>query len=450
MGDYKNRKALVIGLARTGLSAARLLDEQGARVTVTDLRGEESLGGVCAALPGKTKKILGGHEGVPVSDYDLAVISPGVAWDAPLPSALREAGVEVISEIELSSTLISAPIIAVTGSNGKSTTTALIGETLKKAGKRTYVGGNIGAPLADAAGGDYDWVVAEVSSFQMEGVKTFRPRVGLILNITPDHIDRHKTIAAYAALKRRIFENQGAGDTLILNGGDPQLKDIMPPAGARILRFGRDPMTGEGAWVEEGMAVAVIGEEKTPLFSIDDMKIKGPGNVENALAASLAALAAGASPGAMREAVKSFEGLPHRMERVAEADGVVFINDSKGTNVDATVKSLSGFDKDVVLIAGGSSKGADFAPLAEAVRKRAKGAVLMGATAQEIEKSLGGFEPVRRAEDMEEAVAMARRMAAPGDTILLSPACASFDMFENYEQRGEAFRAAVRSFAREG
>ncbi|MGK7345069.1 MAG: UDP-N-acetylmuramoyl-L-alanine--D-glutamate ligase [Candidatus Nitrospinota bacterium M3_3B_026] len=445
MADYKNRKALVIGLARTGLSAARLLDDQGAHVTVTDLRSEESLGEFCAALPEKTKKFLGGHEGVPVLDYDLAVISPGVPWDAPLPSALREAGVELVSEIELSSTLISAPIIAVTGSNGKSTTTALTGEMLKKAGKRTYVGGNIGAPLADAAGGDYDWVVAEVSSFQLEGVKTFRPRIGLILNITPDHIDRHGTMAAYAALKNRIYENQGEGDTLILNAGAPLLKNIMPPTGARILRFGRDPMTGEGAWVEEGMAVAEFDGERVNLFSLGEMRIKGPSNVENALAASLAALAAGAGPGAIREAVAGFEGLPHRMERVAEVDGVVFINDSKGTNVDATVKSLSGFDNDVVLIAGGSSKGADFGPLASAMRKHAKGVVLIGATAQGIEKALGGFEPVRRAKDMEVAVAMARQMAAPGDTILLSPACASFDMFKNYEQRGEAFGAAVRS-----
>lgn len=450
MTDYAGKKVLIIGLARTGLSTACLLDRLGAETTVTDTKTESELGIYVEKLPEKTVKKLGGHGGVDVSDYDLAVISPGVPWDSQLPVALRDAGVELISEIELASRLLSAPVIAVTGSNGKSTTTTLMGRMLEEAGLKVYTGGNIGAPLADAVGEDYDWIVAEVSSFQLEGVKTFRPKIALILNITPDHIDRHKTMTAYAALKNRIYENQREGDTLIINAADPMLEDVAPPRGVKVLRFGFSHTERDGVYMDGQRAVAFLNGETEKLFSAEDLAIQGRHNQENALAAALAAYMAGVTSDDIRKAILSFKGLPHRMERVAEIDGVFFVNDSKGTNPDATVMSLAGFEKNVILIAGGSSKGADFSSLAEAVWKSAKGVVLIGGTAEAIEEALGVFQPKVHASSMEEAVRMASAWAARGDTVLLSPACASFDMFENYEDRGEAFKRAVGELVKEG
>ncbi|MBI5814483.1 MAG: UDP-N-acetylmuramoyl-L-alanine--D-glutamate ligase [Nitrospinae bacterium] len=449
MDDYKGKKALVIGLARSGVAAASLLASRGAAVTVTDMKKAEDLGEFSMALPSSVAQKLGGHEGIGPEGFDLAVISPGVPWDAPFPAAVRRAGVEMISEMELGSRHIGAPMIAITGANGKTTTTTLAGRMMEAAGKRTFVGGNIGAPLCGAAGKDYDWIVAEVSSFQMEGVKTFRPKVSAVLNVTPDHMDRHKTMQAYAALKAAIFKNQGEGDTVILNAEDGVTLSFNPPAGAQTLWFGHACHGWQGAWIENGAAVADMGAGKIKLFDLADLKVPGSHNVENALAASLAALAAGASPHAVAEVIKGFTGLPHRMEIVDVVNGVTFINDSKGTNTDASIKSLSGYFKNVVIIAGGSSKGADFGAFADTIRRHAKGAVLIGKTAPQIQSALGGFSPAQRASDMREAVRAAAAMCAEGDTVLLSPACASFDMFNNYEHRGDVFRAAVAELSTE-
>lgn len=443
MTEYKNRKVLVIGLARSGAAACRLLDGLGASSAVTDLRTESELASFAESLPEATVRLLGGHEGVRVSDYDLAVISPGVPWDSPLATAVREAGVDLISEAELAFTLLSAPVIAVTGSNGKSTTTALIGRMLEEAGRKVYVGGNIGAPLADAVGKDYDWIVAEISSFQLEGARTFRPSVGVVLNITPDHMDRHGDMDTYASLKARLYENQREGDTLVLNAADPRVARLPENPRTAVLRFGQDPVEGAGAWIEDEWAVARTGSGKLKLFAVDELAIKGLHNRENALAASLAALAAGAPPEAVRKAAMTFAGLAHRMELVDTIGGVAFYNDSKATNAEAAAKSLSGFEKNVALIAGGSSKGLDFTPLVEAVYKNAKGVVLIGQTASEIEKALGIYQPKVRAADMDEAVRIAASWCGEGDAVLLSPGCASFDMYKNFEERGGAFRAAV-------
>ncbi|VAX17162.1 UDP-N-acetylmuramoylalanine--D-glutamate ligase [hydrothermal vent metagenome] len=441
--EYKHKKVLIIGLARTGLAAARLLGRMGARATVTDMKKESDLAEFTDRLPESVEKILGGHDGVTIGDYDLAVISPGVPWDASLPASIRGAGINLVSEIELAFTLLSAPVIAITGTNGKTTTTTLIGLMLEEAGNKTYVGGNIGAPLSDAVDMENDWVVSEVSSFQLEGIKSFRPRIGLILNVTPDHLDRHKTMEAYTALKARLFENQREGDTLILNAEDSAARSLLPDTSVRILRFGVSRHGEDGAWVEDGKAMASIGPLKVALFEVKDLQIPGVHNLENALAASLAAFTAGVNPGQIKKVIRAFRGLPHRMEMVDEVDGVTFLNDSKGTNIDATIKSLSGYNKNVVIIAGGSSKGAGFAPLARAIGAHAKGAVLIGETAPAIVKALGEFAPKKRAQDMDDAVTSARAMCAQGDFVLLSPACASFDMFESYEDRGEKFKEAV-------
>jgi len=449
MGEYSGKKALIIGMARSGLAAARLLDRLGASLTVTDMKSESELAGIIEELPKSAARFFGGHDGVSLDDYDLAVISPGVPYDAPFTIAVRRAGIELISEVELAFTQLDCPVIAVTGSNGKSTTTSLIGVILKLAGFNIYVGGNIGAPLAEAVGGNYDWIVAEISSFQLETVKTFRPKIGLLLNITPDHLDRHKDMETYTALKARLFENQGAGDILIVNADDERTAAIKPGPGSRLLHFSEKPCTGAGAWLEEGRAVARMENSVFELFSAGQLRIKGRHNALNALAASLAALAVGVEPETIREAVIKFPGLAHRMELVGEIGGIRYYNDSKSTNVDATIKSLSGFNKNVALIVGGSDKGLKFGGLAQAVGENAKGVALIGETAPAISKELGGFAPKAMAKDMKEAVRLATQWLKPGDSVLLSPGCASFDMFENFEDRGEAFKAEVAVLLKE-
>jgi UDP-N-acetylmuramoylalanine--D-glutamate ligase len=449
MGDYSGVRAIVVGLARSGVSAARLLASKGAIVTVTDTRSEADLGDFIEGLPAGTRLALGGHKGINPGDYGLAVTSPGVWWDSPLLTALRSAGVPVISEVELACRHLTEPIIAVTGANGKTTTTTLTGMMLKAGGIDAFVGGNIGDPLCGAVGQGHGWIVAEISSFQLEGIVSFRPRISLVLNVTPDHLDRHKTMEAYSALKARVFENQRDGDVVILNAEDPLTASFKPHPSTRVLWFGSVPHGKHGAWTQGGRAVANLGEGAIELFRLDDLKVPGVHNVENALAAGLAALSAGVSPAVIGETIRGFEGLPHRMEKVAAINGVTYINDSKGTNTDAAIKSLSPYDRNVILIAGGSSKGADFTQLAKAVRQRAKGVALIGKTAPAIAEALGDFAPKVMAKDMESAVRAATDMAAPGDTVLLSPACASFDMFRNYEHRGDVFREAVIAMGKE-
>jgi UDP-N-acetylmuramoylalanine--D-glutamate ligase len=448
MGDYSGVRAIVVGLARSGVSAARLLASRGAAVTVTDTRSEADLADFTGELPAGTRLALGGHEGINPGDYGLAVTSPGVWWDSPLLTALRGAGVPVISEVELACRHLTGPVIAITGANGKTTTTTLTGMMLKAGGIDVFVGGNIGDPLCGAVGQGHGWIVAEISSFQLEGIVSFRPRISLVLNVTPDHLDRHKTMATYSALKARVFENQKDGDVVILNAEDPLTASFKPHPSTRVLWFGRAAHGKPGAWTQGGMAVADLGEGAIGLFRLDDLKVPGAHNVENALAAGLAALSAGVSPAAIGKTIRSFDGLPHRMEKVAVINGVTYINDSKGTNTDAAIKSLSAYEGNVVLIAGGSSKGADFTALAKAVRQRAKGVALIGKTAPAIAEALGDFAPKVMAKDMESAVRAAADMAAPGDTVLLSPSCASFDMFRNYEHRGDVFREAVTAIGK--
>ncbi|MDH5509929.1 MAG: UDP-N-acetylmuramoyl-L-alanine--D-glutamate ligase [Nitrospinota bacterium] len=445
MSSYSGMKAIVIGLASSGVAAARLLRGKGAIVDVTDSKPRELLEERIVSLPERTGLYLGGHVGVSLDQYSLAVISPGVPWDSPFAKTVRDAGIEMISEIELASRHISAPIIAVTGSNGKSTTTTLIGRILEKQGKEVFIGGNLGNPLSNAADHNYDWVVAEVSSFQLEGIKTFRPRISVITNITADHLDRHGNIENYARLKARVFENQSDGDTVIINDNDSGTTFLRQKSSVRTLRFGSKLNKEQGgAWVEdEAEYGAIPGGGSIKIFELKDLLIKGPHNVENTLAATLVGLAAGAGPEVIAEAICSFRGLPHRMELVGEVNGVKFYNDSKGTNVDATLKSLAGFDGDVALIAGGSSKGGDFGPLAEEITKRAKGVALIGETAPQIEKALGDYSPKVTVKTMEGAVAAAASWLSSGDSVLLSPACASFDMYKNFEDRGDTFRRAV-------
>ncbi len=443
MIDYSNKNALIIGLARSGLSAAKLLDRMGSKTVITDIKSYSDLKTLADQLPDSVEQRLGSHNGLNYSEINLGVISPGVPWDSPIAESVRSANIELISEVELAFSLLEAPVIAVTGSNGKSTTTSMIGSILKSVGKKVYVGGNIGAPLCDAVGGDYDWIVAEISSFQLEAVKTFRPKIAILLNITPDHLDRHKDMETYASLKARLFENQSSGDCAILNAQDEIVMNIALPDDIKTCYFSRDEMRKPGAWTELDKAYIQTDTTMEELFNVDELKIKGAHNIENALAASLVGYLAGGTIDQIKSAVTKFTGLHHRMELVSVIDNVSYYNDSKATNIDAAVKSLYAFNKNVVLIAGGSDKGANFNSLADAIARNAKGVVLMGETAPKIEQALGSFENQVKASTMGEAVELATRWTKPGDAVLLAPACASFDMYDSFEQRGQAFIDAV-------
>jgi UDP-N-acetylmuramoylalanine--D-glutamate ligase len=435
------------------MACARFLRGRGAHVTITDRKEKSDFDkDFFDLLPDDCELLLGEQTDFDPADYDSAVISPGVPWDSPVAEAVRCAGVELISEIELAYRNIEAPFIAVTGSNGKSTTTTMIGHVLTSAGASVYVGGNLGTPLIEALeiNETYDFIVAEVSSFQLEGIKDFRPHVALFLNASPDHLDRHGSIENYLDAKNRVFENQKKGDVLIVDGEDPFTSAIEANDGVTLLKFSIDYLGYYGAWVKRDMAVAQIGPDHFDLFHPEELAVLGRHNLKNALAASLAVLSAkAAGVEHIRNGILDFPGLPHRTEHVAEIDGVSFYNDSKGTNVDATVKTLENFDKNVVLIAGGKSKGTEFTQLVHAVRERAKGIVLIGETADEILENLGNFQPKIKAVDMDEAVAKAFAWCGPTDAVILSPSCSSFDMYENFEARGEAFIKAVLKLAKE-
>lgn len=438
---------VVVGLARTGVAAAKLLAERGLRVTVTDRKSPEELASSIETLPRGVETALGSHPLELLREASLVVTSPGVAWDSPPLEAARRAGVEVISEIELVWRLLATPWVAVTGSNGKSTTTTLIGQVAQAAGLRAVVGGNIGLPMAslleEASGADF--VVAEISTFQLEGVKEFRPSIAVVLNVTEDHLDRHGTFEAYAALKRRIYAAQTSGDSVVLNDADPILTGWGREGASRRYAFSSRGPVERGAFLQKGEVLWREEGEEEVLFGLASLSGDANRNVDNVLAATCAARLMGAEPQAMREAFGRFRGLEHRLEEVATVEGVTFINDSKGTNVGAVLSALQAMDRPVILIAGGQDKGGDFSPLRELVVERARGVVLIGEASERLAKVFNGYSPLERAGSLEEAVSKAYRLARPGDAVLLSPACASFDMFRDFEERGLCFKAAVRS-----
>jgi UDP-N-acetylmuramoylalanine--D-glutamate ligase len=453
--SWQGRRVLVVGLGRSGVSSARLLARCGAHVTVTDRKGEAQLGAALAALPDGVARELGGHRPTSFIAAETIVLSPGVP---PLPevTAARGAGVDVIGELELGSRFVAAPILAITGTNGKSTTTTLAGDIMRGTGRPTFVGGNLGVPLVEAAftpaaaaGGA---VVVEVSSFQLETIATFRARVGVLLNITPDHLDRYEGMDGYAAAKARVFDNQTAADFAVVNLDDPRVATIARTLPSTVVPFSTTRVLPEGGWVE---AAGEAGQPGIPRLclrlpggEVERYPANMPGlygrhNQENALAAALAGRLLGASAAVVEAALRSFTPLPHRMTLVGRRGDISYFNDSKGTNVGAVVAALTGFPQPVVLIAGGRDKGGSYEPLRNAMKGVGRGAVVIGEAADRIAQGLEGVVPVVHAATMEDAVAAATRMALPGDAVVLSPACSSFDMFKNYEERGEVFRAAV-------
>jgi UDP-N-acetylmuramoylalanine--D-glutamate ligase len=440
------RRVTVVGLARSGVAACRLLLAFGASVGGTDVRAREALPDEVWGLQAAGVRLhLGSHPPEAFRGVDLVVVSPGVPVGHEALAGCRRHGIPVMGELELAFRVTTADVIAVTGTNGKTTTTTLVGHLVAGAGRPVLVGGNIGRPLAAdalAVPGD-GLVVAEVSSFQLETAERFHPRVAALLNLTPDHLDRHGTLAAYAEAKARIFRRQGARDWAVINADDPGAAALAGRAPGRVLWFSRTRAVAEGALVRAGWITLRLEGRETPIAPLSEIFLRGDHNVENVLAATACAAWAGVEPERLRAGIRGFRGVAHRLEWVRELEGVLFYNDSKGTNVDATRKALASFRGPIVLIAGGRDKGQDFAPLAAAANGRVKAGVLIGEGRATLGPALRGVTVVHEADSMGSAVRTAFGLAVPGDVVLLSPACASFDMFRDYEHRGEIFKAEV-------
>lgn len=449
IADFTPRglRVTVMGMARSGIAAAGLLRSRGAEVLVSEHKPRKDLGTALEDLGPQIEVETGGHRRESFLRADLVVVSPGIPWSHPLLEETRGKGIRVIGELELAYCLSPAPLLAITGTNGKSTTTCLLGEMLRHGGKRVIVAGNIGYPLSqallDSASSAPDYLVAEVSSFQLEGVEHFQPHLSLILNLTPDHLDRHGGMAEYARLKQRIYARQCPGDSLILNRDDPIVRDWGGEGPMRRLFFSRWTEVAEGAFLRgKEMIFRSEGKEEA-IASLEDLQIPGAHNQENALAALAAASLCGVEAVSIREALSAFQGLEHRMELVRELKGVRFIDDSKGTNLGAVIKSLEGMEAPVILLAGGRAKGGDFTPLRGLVREKVKELFLFGEARQQLRSSLEGSASITEVAHLEEAVLSAWEMACPGDVVLLSPGCASFDQFANYAERGRRFREIV-------
>jgi len=449
--ELRNKRVLVVGLARTGMATALFCAARGARVTATDTRTESELEAAVAELRKAGVDLqLAGHRQELIQGADLIIPSPGVPADAPLLQSARSKGVTIWSEIELASRFLKGRLIGITGSNGKTTTTSLIEHTLKKAGFSTILAGNIGTPLISCVEktSDKTITVAELSSFQLELVEKFRPNISLFLNLTPDHLDRHHTLESYGAAKARIFENQTEADSAVLNADDPGTTPYAP-AKPQLFWFSRKQRVAQGAFVRESDILFRSEGTEEKVLQLADIPLAGSHNVENVLAAVVATRLAGAEPAAVAKGVRSFAGVEHRLEFVAEIGGVRFYNDSKATNVDATLKALDAFPGRILIILGGKDKGSDYTVLQARLREKAILAVLLGAAAGKIEKQIAGSVAIEQAGTIERAVETAANAARPGDVVLLAPACASFDQFQNYEHRGRVFKELVHQLERQ-
>jgi len=445
--DVSGKRVTVAGAARSGIAASRLLASLGASVTLSDTRAE-----VSEAEPLKQLGVrleLGGHRTETFADADLIVMSPGVPPDQPVIAGARRKGVPVIGELELASRLTRGRMVAITGTKGKSTTTELTGRILEAAGYRVTVGGNIGSPLsAQVADATPETVhVVEASSFQLEQIETFHPWIAVMLNFSPDHLDRHPTVEAYGAAKARVFENQDAGDWKVINADDPEVLRLSRKGRARTRFFAMRSELASGTAIEDGWIVDRTMTQTTRLVPLDAVHLLGPHLVNDVMAAATVGVIAGAAPAAMTAAVDAFHGLEHAMELVADVGGVRFVNDSKATNVDAALHSIESFASGLVPIIGGRFKGGDLRLLRDALKKRARAVVAIGEAAPLVKDALAGAVDVREAASFEQAVRDAFALAKPDGVVLLAPACASFDMFRDYAERGRRFKAEVGKLA---
>ena len=448
--ELRGKRVLVVGLGKSGVASALFLKLRGARVTVSDTKTEDELRAEIPILLDHGITVETGEHGERTfHGQDLIVVSPGVSVDAlPIVQA-RTSGEPIIGEIELAAQFLPGRIVAITGSNGKTTTTTLTGEILTAGGLPTLVGGNIGTPaisLVERAKPDHI-IVLEVSSFQLETIQTFRPKMAVILNITPDHLDRHRTFAAYAGAKGRIFENQQADDFAVLNADDPNCVALAEGIRAHICWFSRKKEVQQGASVQDGRIGFRDAGGKREIMLVSEIPLKGAHNLENVLAAICAGALMGVKPEHIRRAVQQFKAVEHRLEYVATIRGVDYYNDSKATNVDATIKALESFPANIHLILGGKDKGSDYTVLNDLLRERVKRVYTIGAAAEKIESHIKGAAEIVPAETLDDAVRRAAAVAQAGDVVLLAPACASFDQFDNYEHRGRVFKEVVHTLA---
>jgi UDP-N-acetylmuramoylalanine--D-glutamate ligase len=450
--ELKNKRVLVVGLGKSGKSAALFLRDCGARVTVSDVRSAEALAGeIPALLDAGIMVETGGHGLLTFRRQDLIVVSPGVPCDTPELKQVRAFGLPIIGELELASRFLQGQIVAITGSNGKTTTTALLGKIFADAGGPTLVGGNIGTPVIDLIAQSTPQTVSvlEVSSFQLETVEQFRPHIAVVLNITQDHLDRHGTFENYAAMKARITAQQTAEDFFVLNAEDKPTQMLAARTRAQVFWFSGRRAIKQGAFVH-GESVVFLPRENAkpePVMPLAQIPLKGAHNVENVLAAVCAARLGGVAAESIRASVAGFKAVEHRLEFVATVRGVAFFNDSKATNVDATKKALEAFPGGVHLILGGKDKNSDYTELADLIRARVKIVYTIGSAAEKIERHLAGVVKIVSAGTLDSAVRQAAQLAVAGDVVLLAPACASFDQFTSYEHRGRVFKELVQGLA---
>jgi UDP-N-acetylmuramoylalanine--D-glutamate ligase len=448
MMELKGKKVLVVGLGKSGLAAALFLRRRGAQVTVSDVRSAEALAKDIPALLEEGIMVeTGGHGLLTFRRQDLIVVSPGVPLNTPELAQVRSFGLPVIGELELAARFIKGKLLAITGSNGKTTTTALVGEILEKAGMPTLVGGNIGVPVVALIDQSTDatWSVLEVSSFQLESTQRFHPSIAVILNITPDHLDRHGSFENYALAKERIFAAQDEHDFVVLNADNARAAQAAGRSVAKVYFFSIEHSVLRGAWVEDGIVVYRPAKDEPieKVMPLSGIPLKGAHNVENVLSAVCAARLAGASVAQIRSGIEGFKAVEHRLEYVATINGVDFYNDSKATNVDATAKAVASFSTGIHLIMGGKDKASDYTQLAQLVRAHVRAIYTIGSAAAKIESQLRGVVSIHSCETLDNAVTAAAAAARPREVVLLAPACSSFDQFENYEQRGRIFKELV-------
>ncbi len=452
MMELKNKRVLVVGLGKSGKSAALFLHERGAKVTVSDSRSAEALAGeIPALLDAGIMVETGGHGLLTFRRQDLIVVSPGVPYDTPELKQVRAFGLPIIGELELASRFLQGQVVAITGSNGKTTTTSLLGKIFADAGGPTLVGGNIGTPVIDliAQSTPLTTSVIEVSSFQLETVVEFRPHIAVVLNITPDHLDRHRTFENYAAMKARITAQQTPEDFFVLNAEGKPTQMLAAHTKAQVFWFSGRRQIKQGAFVH-GESIVFLpreGAKPEPVMPLADIPLKGAHNVENVLAAVCAAKLGGVSAESIRSSVAKFKAVEHRLEFVAKIRDILFFNDSKATNVDATKKALEAFPGGVHLILGGKDKNSDYTELADLIRARVKVVYTIGSAAEKIERHLAGVVKIVSAGMLDVAVRQATQLAVAGDVVLLAPACASFDQFTSYEHRGRVFKGLVKGLA---
>jgi UDP-N-acetylmuramoylalanine--D-glutamate ligase len=451
MMELKGKKVLVVGLGKSGLAAALFLRRRGAQVTVSDIRSAEALAKDIPALLEEGINVeAGGHGLLTFRRQDLIVVSPGVPLDTPELAQVRSFGLPVIGELELAARFLKGKTLAITGSNGKTTTTSLVGDILKAAGMPTLVGGNIGVPviaLIDEST-DETWSVLEVSSFQLESTQQFHPAIAVILNITPDHLDRHGTFENYALAKERIFAAQHEQDFVVLNADNVRAAAAASRSVARVYWFSLEFPVSQGAFVDAGQIVYRASKDAPveTVMPLSGIPLKGEHNVENVLAAVCAARLAGAPAAIIRRAVENFRAVEHRLEYVATINGVEFYNDSKATNVDATAKAIAAFSTGIHLILGGKDKNSDYTQLSELLRAHVRAVYTIGSAAAKIESQLRGVVAIHSCETLDKAVTTAAAAAHPGEVVLLAPACSSFDQFESYEHRGRIFKELVHEW----